>query len=366
MRYYKIELKDANGNPLVLSSLANSGMPPGVITSLNADGTTNPNALNIELDITQYPGHSAGGDSRSYVRIWGLSLSDIRDAYSYKDGTITVSAGMAKGLPLANPNQQGVLVTGSILQAFGNWLGVDMTLDLIIGPAKDTPAVAANFAFHWEKGEKLKDLVDRVLKQATPNLDITVNINDNRVAPMNYDGQYQTLTQFAQLLYWMTKTEGKEDGVVILLDGKKVVASEHPTSQQSIGATDISSPTQIDFNDLLGQVTWYGPLQITAKLVMRGNLAPMQVLKFPPGLVSSVTAASMPAYGGAPRDRDNLGFSGTYQILQMQHWGNFRQPDGLSWNTTIWCYQNQGGPSQPTSTSNGSSNGSNANAGAGP
>lgn len=342
MRYYRIELKDASGNPLTLSSLANSGMEPGVITSLNSNGTTNPAALNIEIDITQYPGHMSGGDSRSYVRIWGLSLADIARSYNYTGGSIVVKAGMAAGYPLANPNQQGPLVSGSILQAFGNWLGTDMTLDLIIGPALNTPTAPGNFTFQWKKGEQLQDVVSRVIGQAAPNLQATVQINKNRVAPQTYDGQYQTLTQFAQLIYWLTKTEGKDDGVLIMLNGQKVVVNENPNSQNAGSTTDISSPKQLNFQDLLGQVTWYGPLQITAKLVMRGDLDPMQLVKFPKGLISSVTAASMPAYGGAPRDQDSIGFSGIYQVNQMQHWGNFRQPDGLSWNTTIWCSQMQG------------------------
>ena len=42
---------------------------------------------------------------------------------------------MAAGLPLANPAQSGVFVQGQVYQAYGNWIGENMSLTLEIVPA---------------------------------------------------------------------------------------------------------------------------------------------------------------------------------------------------------------------------------------
>lgn len=338
MRYYKLTLTGPNGQPLNLPSLAGSGQGDGVVSSLNSDGTTNPGALNIEIDVTQYQGHLAGGDSRSYVRIWGLALADIARSYSYAGGKskIKIEAGMAKGYPLADPGQQGTLVQGSIMQAFGNWMGTDMTLDLILGPDASTPTAPSDFSFHQDKDGSLASLVEGVLKKNYPDRKLSITISQDRKAPADLDGSYQTLTQFAQWLYTHTQTPGKDDGVILADDGTTITVTENPNSSKATAGTTANAK-QIKFQDLLGQVTWYAPQQVSAKLVMRGDLVPLQLVTFPKGLISTVTAQSMPAFGGTNREQDSLGFAGTYRVIQMQHWGNYRQPDAMAWNTTIWC-----------------------------
>lgn len=341
MRYYSITIPG-----VTFSSLANGGMVNGEITSLRSDGSTNPAALNVELDITQYPGHQAGGDSRSYVRIWGLSLADLGRGYDLAGKEITVKVGMAQGYPLANPAQQGTIISGNILQAFGNWLGTEQTLDIILGPSQSgapsqsgesTPPV--NITFTWKKGQKLSDLINQVVQQIYgqgAQIDSSIQVDDtagNRVAKQDMQGSYTSVTGFAQMIWDMTCTQGKQDGVALWIDGKKFRAFEtDPKSGSTSG-----SIKQISFNDLLGQVTWYKPNSVTAKLVMRGDLVIGDTVKFPDQLVSTVTSASMPAFGGTGRTSDSISFSGTnFTIIQMQHWGNFRQPDAMAWNTTLW------------------------------
>ena len=61
-------------------------------TSLNADKTTtNPGALDIELDIPVYASAQPGGSA--IVRVWGISLQQITNAFDLNDRHIEVHGG---------------------------------------------------------------------------------------------------------------------------------------------------------------------------------------------------------------------------------------------------------------------------------
>lgn len=329
MRYYRIELTNrTTGKPITVQSLAGSGLPPGVITSALPDKTTNPAALNIELDLMTYNGDI--GSPASYLRIWGLGLAELSQAFNLNDQHIRVFGGMAKGLPLADPSQAGLLIEGEINQAFGNWIGTDQTLDI-----QFRAAGRSNYTFTWASGEKLSDMLARTLKTALPNAKQAINIKATRVANAEKPGAYSTFTQFAQAVMMMTETApGEGDGVAMAFDGQTVRAYEATETKAG------SNIKQIKFQDLLGQITWAAPLTIQAKMVMRGDLQMSQIIQFPKDLLVTTTAAAQPAFGGTgqnPSNKLSFGGDGKFQINQMQHWGNFRQPDAMSWNTTVWA-----------------------------
>jgi hypothetical protein len=242
---------------------------------------------------------------------------------------------MAKGYPLADPSQQGLLIQGAINQAFGNWVGTDMTLDMYIRPdlVGDTTS-AVNYSFTWAKGEKLAAVIARTLAIAMPDRKVSITISDARIAAADEPGIYPSFPTYAQ--YIREVTEGKlstsDPGVVMADDGQTVRVFEGTPAAVSSGAAKL-----IRFQDLLGQVTWAAPFVVTAKLVLRGDLHVGDMVQFPVGLPSTATAAAMPAYGGTSRDRDKLSFSGQFMITQMQHFGAYRTPDAMSWNTTIWA-----------------------------
>lgn len=332
MRFYKVEFTNTKGQPINFPSLAGAGMPAGTITSALPDGTINPGALNIEMDLAVYA--QQVGDTSSYVRFWGLSLAELGSAFNLNGQNIKVFGGMSKGYPLANPAQQGLLVQGTILQAFGNWIGTDMTLDVYLGPPTGTVDAPANYTFTWANGEPLSAMIARTLNVIAPGIKQNINISANRVANADKPGIYATLTQFAQMINQMTVgTLGANDpGVTISTSGSTINVFDQQSASQT-------GPKKIQFQDLLGQVTWAEPGVITAKLVMRGDLAQGDVITFPPGLVVATSQNAMPAFGGtgSQHPSNSLTFSGNFQIVQMQHWGNFKQPDAQSWNTTVWA-----------------------------
>lgn len=350
MRYYRIELTDTNGSPINLASFGNQASPlplspnavleSGVITSLLPDGTTNPAALNIEIDIEQLPLHI--GDQNSYVRIYGLALSDVFRKDLNKQN-ISVKVGMSKGLPLANPAQQGLVIQGSIVQAFGNWLGTDMTLDMVIGAGGLTGNTNNNtpkaYVFTWTKGQKLSDAISQTKdgNDVLSKLKTDIQVSDDRTANEDKQGYYVTATQFAQLIQSMTVGQrgASDNGVYLYNDGQTFTARDTSTIGQNT-----SDAKQINFQDLIGQVTWYEPFKLTCKLVMRGDLELGGYVKFTDGANVITTAAAMPSLQPS-RDRDQLGIAsgGEFFIERIHHWGNFRQADAMSWNTTLGLIQ---------------------------
>lgn len=337
MRYYKITITDPQDKPAIFPSLQGSGMPPGVITSLLPNGQTNPAALNIEFDLMIYPGHVSGGDNASYIRIWGLSLAELSHAFNLANYKIKIEGGMAKGLPLANPSQQGLLVQGEINQAMGNWVGVDQTLDLFLrapsaGSQQGSPV---NYNFNAEAKQPLSDSITQALKTALPNAQVSVNISDQRIAPQLQQGFYSSFTQFAQQILNMTKGQlnANDQGVQMTYDGQTVKVFEGTP-------TEGGNAKQIRFPDIIGQITWQQPLLAQAKLVLRGDLDTTDIIQFPQGVLATTSAGAAPAFGGTNQNpSNNLTFGGNqkYYIQQMQHWGNFRQPDVSSWVTSVLC-----------------------------
>jgi hypothetical protein len=330
VRYYKIDITTASSGAQVLPSSL-GGLP---ISSLLSNGQTNPGALQVEFDIPVAALHAP--DGQAIVRIWGLSIADLTGSFNLNPSmggqpttNVTVSGGMATGLPLANPAQAGVLVTGSVQQAFGNWIGTDQTVDFILGPAlQGGPNTPVNYSLDWKKGTTLASALGATLTAALPNAQQTIAISPNLV--LNYDmpGYYGSLTQLAQMLNPLSKSIISTPnylGVSIFYDGTTVNVTDYTTPP--------TATTQIQFTDLIGQPTWIGPLTIQAKCVMRGDVSLGDTVTLPPSLVTSSSAAFQGLTGSNPAN--NLTFSGPYLVQSVHHYGNFRQPDAASWATVL-------------------------------
>lgn len=322
MRYYKIDITDEKTGKAVLPSSL-GGL---ALSSVNKDGSHNPSALNIELDIPiANLADPAGG---AYLRIWGLGLKDLSSAFDLNDKNISIYGGMTKGLPLANPAQRGLLMMGQIWQSYGNWIGTDQTLDLNFLPTRiGTTQSQINFAFQWPAGQPLSVLIAQVLTQAMPNVKQSINISADLKLSRDQPGVYQTLQQFAQFVQGISKSiiGGTYPGVQIASDGQTVTVSDG-----TVKAED-KSIKEIAFSDLLGQPTWISPVEIQFKTVLRGDLALFQTIKLPEGAIKAALSTAQ----SNERFRDKTTFTGKFQIYQLHHFGNFRQPDAMSWNTTV-------------------------------
>jgi len=121
-------------------------------------GITDPGALQIDFDFPSYPFALSQGAQR--IKISGVGLKMIGQAANLAGMNFSMKAGMAPGLPLANPAQAGLVLQGNIFQAYGNWQGVSQTLDLIVNPGTKQSIFNVPVPFWWPAGSSLDDAID--------------------------------------------------------------------------------------------------------------------------------------------------------------------------------------------------------------
>lgn len=330
MRYYSIVITNPKtGQIQVPSSLKSVGATDATYTSF-VNGKTLRGALNVELDIFVVPYASPAGGS--WIRIWGVSLAEIVQSNDLNNFNIAVYGGMQRGLPLANPKQNGLLFAGTIYQAFGNWVGTEQTLELIMVPGPGAPGSAGgtgtiddpkNITHVWKKGTYLKTAIDQTLRTAFPDYTPDIQIDPNLIYTEDDVGFYQTVEQYAQYINGLSKAiigGTTYNGVDILLQDKKFFVFDGTVSQL---------PLDIDFKDMIGQPTWIGPGQMQVKLVMRADIKVGNFIKMPQGLVTTTSAAQ-----SSQLDLQSA-FKGQFLVNSVRHNGNFRQQDAASWVTVV-------------------------------
>lgn len=305
MRYYKIEV--------------------GGKTWTSYEGGKNlPGALNVEMDVPVFAFATPSG--AAIVKIWGVALKEISQASDLNGKPVSVWGGFQKGLPLANPAQAGLLVKGEVFQAFGNWIGTEQSLDLIIYPGTGSAEDPKNIVLNWKKDTKLGDAVRSTLSTAFPDFDIDVNIDDKLVLPADEVGFYGTLTQFAQYVKDMSKS---------IVGGDEYPGVDISLSDNTLAVYDGSTkknPVEIAFKDMIGQPTWIDPLSVQTKFAMRSDLKVGDAIKFPPAVVTTTPGSTSPFINAKST------FQGEFVISQVRHVGNFRQPDAASWVTVVDAY----------------------------
>lgn len=323
-RFYSIVITDQNGKLITTpSSIPGSN---ATYTSF-ANNQTNPGALQVEFDIPLAPYSLPVGSAA--IRIWGVTLKEISQASDLNqrigpDGkgsffNIAIYGGMQKGLPLANPAQAGLLIRGSIFQAYGNWIGTDQTLDLIVAPDFGTNATPKNLALDWKAGTPLRQAIANTLSTAFPKLKQQINISDDLVLSSDQPGYYNTVEQFASFIKQVSfSIIGKPDypGVDIFLNNGTFYVFD--------GTTQIT-PKPIAFQDLIGQPTWIEGISMQFKTAMRGDIKVGDYVKMPAALVTTTAAAASSLV--------NLksAFEGSFVITMARHVGNFRQPTADAW-----------------------------------
>lgn len=309
MRYYTILIKDFASGKVIKSW-----------SSKDTAGNTLSGALNIEIDAPVFTLDIPMG--AAYLRIWGISLKDIGQASDYNFQTIEVYAGMAKGLPLANPQQAGLIFAGTIQQCFGNWQAKTMTLDFVVNPPWGTPGNPINLTMNWKKGTPLAQAIQQTMQTAFPTYPPPViNINPNLVLSHDEPVAYATLTQFAQYIQQVSAD----------ITGNAVRITIKSNQINIYDDTYKPNPIEISFFDLVGQPTWIAFNQVQFKAIMRADLDVGDYIKLPPNQATT-TAQSFSQY------RDSSVFQGAFQISRVRHIGNFRQPLADAWVTVVDCY----------------------------
>ncbi|WP_157661700.1 hypothetical protein [Burkholderia ubonensis] len=334
-------------------------------TSLNSlgsvaiPGSSNPYAQNIELDLPVTFLHEPLPNA--YLRIWGISLTEIGQASNLQGMNVAIYGGMSAGLPLANASQSGILASGQILQSFGNWIGSDMTLDMYVffggssptsnqttgnsSTTSTTPLPAtnqnpANIIWQWSAGQSFNSAVTNSLSTVFPKYQIQGTASPNLAwtgAPEI--GFFATVKQFAQYLNELsqkiiggsTPNQQSYPGVFLAFQNNTITIGDGSTQ---------TTPKQINFIDLIGQPTFSQPFQVQVSCVMRADIKVGDYVKLPPGpgIIQSGSASQF--FNVQPGDQYSTAksgsiFSGTFLVNAVRHVGNFRNPAAQSWITTL-------------------------------
>ena len=320
-----------------------SGTAAATYTS-QINGKNDPGALLVEMDIPVAAYDTPGGGAQ--IVISGVSIQTISQSADFNGAPITISGGMAAGLPLANPAQAGVLIQGQVYQAYGNWIGENMSLVLEVVPAGTVtapPATPLNIVFSWPKGTSLVAAINTLLTTAFPAFGAPViNISPNLVTTQDETAFHGNLTQFSQYLRELSQSiigptlNGQPyAGVSVVLSGNTFYVQDGSAVQAP--NTTYQNPKQIAFTDLIGQPTWIDPQTLQFNTVMRADLAPLDYVLLPVG-INPVTTQPGAVPVGIPA-RDSSIFKGTWQIVMMRHVGNSRDPSATAWITTFNAIQ---------------------------
>lgn len=366
MRRYSITIsKPGSSEPIRPAAFARLALPDTYGSVVN--DRTLPGALDIELQIQtwNYDVAKAG----SWLRIYGVPNAELGQSAQLAGNDIIVKCGMARGLPLAKPEQYGVIFQGRIFQCFGNLVGVDRTLDIILTPGGGVGEKPLNFTFKCPRNTPLADAIKTTLEAAfkapagaaaNQGFKFDIQISDELKFSDDKAGSYTKLSDFARMILGLTtqkqfagiktlgNTGGKNDyrGVKIAVKEKTVTVYDNT---KTFGEFTVNSPKEIAFEDLIGQPTWVSFNQINFKCTMRADLYVGAYVKLPSGLRSPfVLTTPGAAFPGSP-SRNNSTFEGVFQILEQYHFGRFRQADANSWNTSFFAVFIEG--SIPTSGS---------------
>ena len=340
MRYYKIVITDPDSGKIWVPAAFKEVFKDVSITSF-LKGKTLGAALNIEFDIpiSTYAQPRGG----AYLRVWGLSLQEIGQGSDLNFKNIEIYAGMQKGLPLAKPDQAGLIMQGTIFQGFGNWSGTEQTLDMVLLPPAGTTNKPVNISFNWQPGQPMGEAIKTSLEVAFPNYDAPdIKISKDLVGGSQQPGYYGKLSEFAAAIKTLSLQSqykgikplggGEYLGVNVVIIGKKILVYD---GTEDYGAATYEKPKELFFEDMTSQPTWIGPNTLNARFVLRADLKIGDYIKFPEKLKSPyVLTSSSAALPNAPA-RDKSIFQGKFVVVDCHHFANFRQSDGNSWITSL-------------------------------
>ena len=328
MRYYDIQLFKPGSSAIFKEWTS--------FPQIGAAKQSDPGALNVLIDA--YVNALTQPQSLGSIQIWGISLQDVAQANNFTNCNINIYAGFQAGLPLNNPSQAGLILSGYVFQSFANWQGTDMTLDFVIATQGNVASQNTNVSLSWTAGTPLATALATTLTNALPSVKQNIQISPKLVLAHDESGVYPSLVSFAQALKPITQDAigGDYPGVDIVLTPESITVYDGSTQ---------TTPKQLNFQDLMGQPTWIDNQTIQFVCPMRSDLHMGDYIKMPQGLLG-VPGAVVTTAASQPQARQQSVFNGVFMISLVHQLGNYRQPDGQSWVTiTNAVAQTQGSAS---------------------
>lgn len=328
MRYYRLEIiNPKTGKPPVYGS----GNPIGPFDTSRTPGC----GLHVEFDV-----EVVGLDvvnSGTMLTIYGLPIDMLKQSVSLQGCQVRMFAGFSRGLPLANPDQQGEIIYGEIYLAYANWIGTNQTLNLVINPTPRKKEDGSPFSINGkgEAGEKVGDVIARALKEAFPKKLIECQVSDSLVLPERWAASYQDVGSLAMVVrnasIAMMRDE-KYSGIAISILSDRIRIYDNASAKWG-------EPKTIHAHELSGQPTWIAPFTVSFKCPMRGDIRCGDVVKLPEGLYSGAASIVM-ANTTAPAvmTRNSTTFTGKFLVKSVRHIGAYLTADGDAWVTVFEAY----------------------------
>ena len=339
MRYCKIVLSHQNTTTNTSGTTTTTG---GKTLTFNTHpngvhSAPDPGALHTIMDVPVTTFDQPNGTA--YVEVRGIDIATISQASNLQGYAIKIYGGMGTGYPLAKPGQSGLLLTGVVYQAYGNWVGTEMSLNLLVQPfnAPVTTDDPPRFVWHWSKGQDIKDAITKCVTSAMSGYTCEFNLSSTLTGTHDDVGYYSDFSSLAEVILnaslSVNKTYGY-NGIQFFVVGKKFYFFDNSTN---------ATAKKIEYPDLIGQPTWLGPVsypRIMLQTVMRADLAINDVITMP--LFNQSGSSTLAGYGTiapsstdiqTPKDRSL--FQGNFQITSLRHIGDSRNPDGAAWVTVI-------------------------------
>lgn len=336
MRYYRLFLTK-DGKPLS-TRVGNTQVNIGPFDTTKTPGY----GQHIEFDILiqSYDVVSSG----LIMAIFGLPVEFLKQNVKLIGYTFKLEAGFQAGLPLANPNQRGVVMQGTVYSSYSNYLGTNQCLLLNCTPqlfdnALTSPPVNP-IGFDGKQGDKLSDVILKSLMTAYPadkypGITIVINISDNLILTEDMPGIYERgLQSFALFLRSLSRGlyQNKDyAGVSITLQANRIIVFDNAAPAQM--------PVAITINlaEFIGQPDWLTVNTITFKCPMRADIKVSDYVHLSQDPFSESGSiffgSSSQIFNSA---RNTLSFSGYFQIKSVRHIGQYLNPDANSAWVTIY------------------------------
>ena len=316
MRYYLLQIINQSGK-VVRTWTSHPNGPSGLVDLGAAD-------IEIDCLVAQY----SLPKGATNVTVWGPTIADIAQAANFNGMSLALFGGMATGLPLANPSQQGLLLSGTVYQAYGNWIGTEMSLCFNVGALAQTSDNPGNFVLVWRAGTSLAQAIGTMLSTALPNYLQQINISASLQLQHDEVHYCGTLQEMAAMINNLTVGifGSTYQGVDFTVQGNTVRVYDGTGTQQN--------PTQLLPTDLVGQPTWLGPNEGQIACVMRGDIHVADYIKMPVGF-NAIPGAVQTANPNLQVFPNRITWQGTLIINGLRHLGRFRDADGRSWATII-------------------------------
>ncbi|TGC25823.1 hypothetical protein [Escherichia sp. E1130] len=320
MKYYRLELTDKNGK----TPLDDTGNPIGPFDSSLSPGS----ALQIQFDalITGYDVVSSG----TRISLFGVPISMLRESTQLAGCRVDLIAGFSAGLPLANPNQGGLILSGQIYNPFPVWQGTNQSLNFVVNPSPllNDKGQENSITLDGKKGEKLSDVLNRALAVAYPGFKIDISINDQLVLAEPATGVYPRLTQLAAVIRshsFSYVSRADYTGVQMVMQNRVIRVFDNNTTDDGT--------VQILPQELIDQPNWIGMFSVSFKCPLRSDLFCGMKVALPENIISGPGALlSVNSERSYSSLRNRVNFSGKFLVTSVRHVGDFLNPD----NTNSW------------------------------